>query len=118
MAKLTRRTFLQAATAATAPALTRRAGAALVTVAWDRPRAAPGDAVRVIVRGPAEQVRVVLRPPRGPATEHTLTLEGGRGELNWIVPNPDRAGAHVWRAEVTGASAPLQVIANRFAFGL
>lgn len=118
MTKLTRRTFLHAATAATATGLARRAGASLVTVAWDRPRAAPGDAVRVIVRGPVERVRVVLRPPQGPPTERTLTLRDGRGEMSWIVPTPDRAGAHVWRAEVAGASAPLQIIANRFAFGL
>ena len=118
MPKLTRRTLLQAATVATAPGLARRAGASLVTVSWDRPRAAPGDAVRVIVRGPVEGVRITLHPPKGPPTEHELRLRDGRGEMDWIVPIPDRAGAHVWRAEVAGASAPLQIIANRFAFGL
>lgn len=121
---VTRRIFLQSTALATVPAVARRATASVVTISWDRPRAAPGDVVRVIVRVPAgtsqplQAVVVTLHPPTGPPTRHELRLTEGRAELELPLPRPDEAGVQMWRAETAGAVARLEVIANRFVFGL
>ncbi len=118
MPKLTRRTLLQSTALAAVPTLARQGAASVLTVSWDRPRAAPGDTATVVVRGPVPRFRLTLHPPAGPPEHHTLILKDGRAELAVPLPRPSAAGVHVWKAEATGATARLEVIANRFVFGL
>ncbi len=109
---------MQTASAAAVSGIAKRGGASVITVSWDRPRAAPGDTVKVVVRGPVEQVTVCIRAPHRPAVRHVLALDAGRGEVSVEISPPKAPGVEVWEVEAGGAVARLEVIANRFVFGL